>query len=118
MVVACVTNTYNERKTFNSLTIGNRYCVVTITVNIGSGEIMFNVINDNGQIAFYEPEFFEIVDNRIGVDWVLRHKHPGYYAFMPTLIAYDGFWEDYHNDDFNARGNLKKAFPEFANTLK
>ena len=65
MILTCKTNIYNERKTFNSLTIGNKYCVIAIAVNLESKEVKFNVINDNGQIAFYESEFFEIIDNRI-----------------------------------------------------
>ena len=88
-----------------------------MSIDIEMQKIRFNIIDDTGRIAFYEPEFFDISDNKIGPDCVLKNKTDGYYMILPEIISYDGFFEDYHNDDPIAIEKLKKRFPEFADKL-
>jgi hypothetical protein len=108
MKLCCV-----KTKENGALTLKKQYRVVAISFNLHNKTLRYNILDDFTRLAFYEEDYFEVVDNGVDQDWVLKKKSKDFYILLPQLLAYDTFYEDYHNDDEEAIKKFKTRYPSY-----
>lgn len=111
MIVNCITDIRDGANHIQGLTIGKAYQVIAMMVNLLGKDILFNIQNDFGGLSFYSHNHFEIIDSKIDLDWVIRKVTTDEYILLPDVISYKTFYEDYHDDDKNAKEIFNKRYP-------
>lgn len=87
-----------------ALTVGQSYAVI----GIEAGDL--RVIDDMGAPVLFEPELFEITEAARPAGWVSETIEGDEYA-GPAEFSGVGFWEDYFEQDPDARA----AFSRYLN---
>ncbi|OQP44841.1 hypothetical protein A4H97_10805 [Niastella yeongjuensis] len=100
-----------------NITPNQLYQVVAVVFNLHSQKVDYNIVNDSDTLAFHDANLFEIEDNKSDADWVLKKVSEEFYTLLPEMLAYDGFYEAFHNDDRIAREKFKIRFPDLYEKL-
>lgn len=84
------------------ITKNKEYEVVSIYIgHVSNAIVTVRVLDDYGSPAIFKLENFEVIDGNIDVKWKFRSEGSGY-SIEPEAIMYDGFWEDFFNDESDA----------------
>ncbi len=103
MIVRCLRildpTTRKERKSSQSLTVGKRYIVLSIHIEV-NGNIKFQVLRDDGYTpTFHAAEQFDIMSSKIPDNWHVDFLPGSYFSLCPKAWARVGFWDDYFDGD-------------------
>jgi len=90
------------------LTIGRTYVVLTIEIGVHR-HLWFRLIGDDSPSPILEDtQQFEIVDGRLPSRWIVWSDGKGFLMLAPQSWTYDGFWEQFFNNDEYARQEFRK----------
>ncbi|SFM52059.1 hypothetical protein SAMN03159341_1422 [Paenibacillus sp. 1_12] len=64
--------------------------------------IIYRIIDDDNLLKPYPASIFEICSNRLSSCWVCYRNKDDAMQVLPQEWAYNGFWEQYYNDEPNA----------------
>jgi len=108
-----VTDIYKENNIRAlGLTEDKTYLIVAVFIDFYHQKLEFNIIDDDGILAIYNQHHFEIVNNKVEEDWILVKGNNNYFKILPQVIAYESFYEDFHNDEPSALEAFDKRFPD------
>jgi hypothetical protein len=79
------------------ITTGREYLVV------GISDRSYRLLDDSGEPYLYPREWFEVIEPHIPEDWVRTDYPEGEYCIDPPEVYHPGFYEDYFDDDPEAR---------------
>lgn len=88
-----------EDPTYPNLTLENIYSVI----DEGS-KLDYRIINNEGEPCLYDTRRFDIVDNTMDDDWIVKIDDEGslVYFYSKELSQYEHLYEDYHDDNLEA----------------
>src|SRR5687768_3774422 len=98
MIVLCITNTLQDGMEYD-LKIGNKYLVTGISwipKNDSNSRVLYEVINDAGNLRPVPATLFQIHDDRCSKYWVTRFDESGNFSIRP-----EAFFRDYFHDDLS-----------------
>jgi len=82
------------------ITIGKIYLV--LEMDFRPDGLVYRLTPDNTSTPpLFEAYFFEVVDGRLPPNWIGSTKYK-FLSICPSSWLYDGFWEDYFNDQEEA----------------
>lgn len=122
MKVKCIrTERLNKERTYQALTIGKEYTVLSIEFydksesqfsNSLGDFIVYRLKDNDGIVLPYPSRLFDISSSRLPSCWICYKKGHYSYSILPNTWARESFWDDYYNDDDIAIEEFTKAEKE------
>lgn len=109
-----------ENVKVRSLTTEKIYEVINVSRFYGEGKkIGYTLFDDEfNQPYYYDSEFFEVIDNHIDENWVIKiYGENTAFSLLHEKLSYDSFWEDFSNNDEKAIKLMKEVYPEYNELL-
>lgn len=89
------------------------YRVIAVEMSLYHRTVEYTIVNEYGTVASYHQSHFEIIDNKVEADWIVKKVGDKYYQLTPECIAYDGFAEEFYDGKKKAQEVFYTRFPEF-----
>jgi hypothetical protein len=84
------------------LTVGREYMVLCIYVDASRGVLLRLMGDDNFTPAMFPGEQFEVTEQTIPNNWIVKKENGGDFSFGPKAWSEAGFWERYFDREETA----------------
>jgi hypothetical protein len=87
--------------------IGHEYVVLTLLID-PSGHVKVQILAEGQSPGYWAGEMFETADETLPPNWVARLRSDGLLEFGPKDWLREGFWDDFHNSEPEARAQYER----------